>query len=512
MSTTSQTQGNLATLDMVLQPVNNRIDTVNGEFIDGGVPGKMDRLDLTKESIRQVINEKGVKVTPDEPFASYLEKIAQLPALPEKDDWRPNPTWWDIETILKEDTRDYAYKSILLYMDTYPSTDLREGSAYATSDGHFYANEDFVSTSVIEHHWDPTKDKQCVEKGVNTYKIRYIIVYSKTPIRQFPSGWGNIGMLGGIMQQNTTNTMDTPFSIQYQLQFIKILEGTEKLSSYFADGCPNLRSVTLPQSLKTLLGTINACLNLRSITLPDNLKVLPKYVFERCYNLSAVKLPVNLEILPDHAFQECSGLKSIDLPETLTTIGTQAFIGCTALNNVVLPAASINLGEGVFSGCTGLQNITLPEELKEIPARMFAGCSSLKNITFPSGLESIGARAFERVVFTELTLPASLKKITSPAFIDCSALTTLNIQCTSVDGQISFSSSPLAYVSVPADMDCSTDISNSDLSVDNLLYIFHALKDNSGLTAKTFNIGHVNRSKLTDEQKAIATDKNWILA
>ena len=34
------------------------------------------------------------------------------------EDWKPNPTWWDIKTILENDTRDYTYKLICLYTNS----------------------------------------------------------------------------------------------------------------------------------------------------------------------------------------------------------------------------------------------------------------------------------------------------------------------------------------------------------------------------------------------------------
>ena len=33
-------------------------------------------------------------------------------------EWQPHPDWWDIKTILENDTRDYAYKVIYLYINS----------------------------------------------------------------------------------------------------------------------------------------------------------------------------------------------------------------------------------------------------------------------------------------------------------------------------------------------------------------------------------------------------------
>lgn len=47
------------------------------------------------------------------------------------------------------------------------------------------------------------------------------------------------------------------------------------------------------------------------------------------------------------------------------------------------------------------------------------------------------------------------------------------------------------------------------LTVDSLLSLLNALAD--GVTDKTCKIGTTNLAKLTEEQKAIATDKGWTL-
>lgn len=49
-------------------------------------------------------------------------------------------------------------------------------------------------------------------------------------------------------------------------------------------------------------------------------------------------------------------------------------------------------------------------------------------------------------------------------------------------------------------------------SVETLVGVLTSLKDRTGETAYTLYLGNANLAKLTNEQKAIATDKNWVLA
>ena len=52
----------------------------------------------------------------------------------------------------------------------------------------------------------------------------------------------------------------------------------------------------------------------------------------------------------------------------------------------------------------------------------------------------------------------------------------------------------------------------TNITVDSMVAMFNSLKDLTSETAKTLTLGSTNLAKLTDEQKAIATNKNWTLA
>jgi len=53
---------------------------------------------------------------------------------------------------------------------------------------------------------------------------------------------------------------------------------------------------------------------------------------------------------------------------------------------------------------------------------------------------------------------------------------------------------------------------SSNLTVESMVAMFNNLKNLTDETAKTLTLGSTNLAKLTDEQKAIATNKNWTLA
>ena len=81
-------------------------------------------------------------------------------------------------------------------------------------------------------------------------------------------------------------------------------------------------------------------------------------------------------------------------------------------------------------------------------------------------------------------------------FDSCSALTNLT-----VTGTITVNATNALKLS-----------DSSKLTVESLLNVLNALKDNTGGTTYNIQLGSTNLKKLTDEQKAIATNKNYTLS
>ena len=108
----------------------------------------------------------------------------------------------------------------------------------------------------------------------------------------------------------------------------------------------------------------------------------------------------------------------------------------------------ISIGSYAFNNCNSLTSINLPDSLTGIGANVFNGCSSLENVTIENGFNC-----------NNLNLSASTR-----------------------------------------------------YSVETMVSWFNALADRTGQTSFKLTIGTTNLNKLTAEQKAIATNKNWTLA
>ena len=132
----------------------------------------------------------------------------------------------------------------------------------------------------------------------------------------------------------------------------------------------------------------------------------------------------------------------------ITCITNEAFQRCTSLTTINLPDGLTSIGDYVFFGCGLLTTINLPNSLTSIEREIFRDCSSLENVTIENGF-------------------------------NCN---NLNL-------------SPSARY-----------------SVETMVSWFNALADRTGQTSFKLTIGATNLNKLTAEQKAIATNKNWTLA
>ena len=159
------------------------------------------------------------------------------------------------------------------------------------------------------------------------------------------------------------------------------------------------------------------------------------------------------------------------IPDTFTEIRNGAFYSCELLKNVIIPNTITRIGMLAFERCYALDNVHIPNSVEEIATTAFERCTSLATINIPNSIKTMSPRAFS----------------------SCTALENVTLES-------GFNANSL-------------DLSVSTLySVETLVAILEALADRTDDTAYTLTLGETNLAKLTDEQKAIATDKNWTLA
>lgn len=174
----------------------------------------------------------------------------------------------------------------------------------------------------------------------------------------------------------------------------------------------NESAVKIPSTIdgKTVekIGTdsFKACRNIKSITIPESVKVIEDWAFAGCSNLTSVSIPNSVKTIGERAFVSCISLTSITIPESVTNIGIYAFSECTSLTNVSIPNSVTQIGREAFKDCTSLKTITIPNKIKTIESGTFFGCTNLKIVTIPSSVLFIDMDAFHGCT--------SLKQVTIP--------------------------------------------------------------------------------------------------
>lgn len=211
-------------------------------------------------------------------------------------------------------------------------------------------------------------------------------------------------------------------------------------------------------------------------------------------DVADITIPDGVTSIGNYTFYKCAKLKSVTMPDSVTSIGTFAFLQCSSLISMAISASLISIGTYAFEGCTSLTNITITDSVKRIDDYAFQGCKSLTSVTLPDSVTRIGRYVFNGCSnLTSVTIPASITNIGYELFSYCANLTDVTLG----NG---FNADSL-------DLSASTKY-----TAETIVSWLNALADRTGQTAYKLIIGATNLAKLTEEQVAVATNKNWTLA
>lgn len=153
------------------------------------------------------------------------------------------------------------------------------------------------------------------------------------------------------------------------------------ISDYAFHNCPNLNSVTIPNSVTTInYAAFYGCKGLTEITLPDALTSIGHHAFKNCTGITRIIIPDAVRIIGPEAFSGCTGLVSVTLGDGVYAIAERAFKGCTGLTNIVIPCSN-TIGDYLFEQCSQLDSVTFGSEVATIGNTIFHGCQQLKNVT-----------------------------------------------------------------------------------------------------------------------------------
>lgn len=292
----------------------------------------------------------------------------------------------------------------------------------------------------------------------------------------------------------------------------------------------NITSVSLPTSLTSISDScFENCTSLQNVNIPSGVTAIPTHAFDICSNLLTINIPSNCTNIGEYAFAYCKKLKNITIDKcnSTRTYGSQCFAYCDSLTNDDINrvlSGSYSIYPGLFLGCAGITDI----KVGIVWYNMFDSCTNLVHaiITGTTSTGDTGGEVFKGCTkLQEVYLAPNTKKIGYSIFYNCSALKTVSLPSTITEDTnsclTSTSSSYYAFynctnledVQLGQDWNMSLRLNvSNNITVESMVAMFNSLKDLTGDTAKTLTLGSTNLAKLTDEQKAIATNKNWTLA
>ncbi len=200
--------------------------------------------------------------------------------------------------------------------------------------------------------------------------------------------------------------------------YIVIPEGVTDIGNRAFYSCPNLKSVTLPSTVKNLGSYVFDFSSINTINVDENNTVYS--------SIDGVLL--NKEKTEIIRCPEGYNVKDYSIPDGVTRIGNASFKYCKNLINVTIPDTVITIGEYAFSYCTGIESVSIPNSVTEIEADAFFWCDNLKSVTIPDSVITIGNDAFYKCMAIEnITIGNSVQRIEAGAFDSCKSIKNIYI-------------------------------------------------------------------------------------
>ena len=197
-------------------------------------------------------------------------------------------------------------------------------------------------------------------------------------------------------------------------------------------------------------------------------------------------------------FLSCSNITVVPELNIINAANIVRMFGnCTKLTSVLgLNTSKVTNMSDAFSSCTSLTLISLSDTSKVTSmSNAFSSCTSLTAIPQWNTSKVTNMNDTFRLCKNLISIPQlDTSNVTSmgSTFYGCSSLTDLG-----------------GFLNLSVNLNLS---SCPNLTVDSLMNVINNLKDLTGSTSRTLTLDKTNLAKLSDDQKVVATDKNWVLA
>ena len=179
------------------------------------------------------------------------------------------------------------------------------------------------------------------------------------------------GAMYDYMGAYETSGNKSPFCENDNITSVVVSEGITTVGEYAFQYCNNLKTATLPTTLRTIK---------RNSFIPHIDEYL---VHQNLYGLTEITIPSKVTEIAKFAFSG-TAIKSLTIPASVTTVGEQAFGECQKLETVRYSGKVI--GDRMFVRCIKLKNFTITKSTTELIGGCFNYCESLTQITYEGSL------------------------------------------------------------------------------------------------------------------------------
>lgn len=233
---------------------------------------------------------------------------------------------------------------------------------------------------------------------------------------------------------------------------VEFAEGIEMIPSFLFANAGGLKSISVPDSVKTIGTHAFSKSGLEAISVPDTLETIGSGAFSLCSSLSTISIgngedvpigtlfPSGLRTIGSSAFYDCPHITELNLPEGLEVIGSDAFGNNPQIERVYIPStldqvdSPFSLDQDLEEGSINF-DIEFSQETQKIINGLFTEALALKTINISDNIQIIGEEAFSYSGVEEVSLPDSVTTICDDAFFHCESLRSIYIPAsvTSID-------------------------------------------------------------------------------